>query len=91
MISVHSSSKQFDTFIRSIAKVKTLGEARRLRADVDRELRNSTGVNPDYGDEKEKATRVKYMQRLERAKRHIDNRIATLSGQETVSQPPAIS
>lgn len=41
-------------------------------------------MDPDHGDEKEKAKRVKYMQRLERAKRHIDNRIATLSGQETV-------
>ncbi|OCF73903.1 hypothetical protein I204_05748 [Kwoniella mangroviensis CBS 8886] len=88
-ISSESSSKQFDNFIRSIGKLKTLGDARRLRSDVERELRSAKlaladrlrqGQNSKEGDRKLKKAE-KYVQRLERAKIDIDRKIEVLSGQ----------
>jgi hypothetical protein len=52
-ISIHSSSKHFDSFMKSINKLKSLGEARRLRADVERELRNIGLVTVDPSNESE--------------------------------------
>ncbi|OCF31087.1 hypothetical protein I316_07218 [Kwoniella heveanensis BCC8398] len=88
-ISVASSSKHFDNFLRSISKLKTLGDARRLRADVERELRsaklalaeqrNQEGAGKD-GDKKLRRSE-KYVHRLDKAKVEIDARIASLSGQ----------
>jgi sorting nexin-25 len=80
-ISIHSSSKHFDQFLRSISKVKALGEARRLRADVERELRNVSSVATDQTNDKDVKTKGKYVERLERAKSHIDERILVLSGE----------
>lgn len=85
-ISVHSSSKHFDAFLKSITKVKTLGEARRLKADVEREMRNIHSSDGGQMTEHDRRRRVKYMQRLERAKDHIDDRVAALTGLENVSQ-----
>ncbi|WVQ85251.1 hypothetical protein IAT38_007416 [Cryptococcus sp. DSM 104549] len=88
-ISADSSSSQFDVFLRSIRKLKTLGEARRLRADVERELRSAKLVHADEsrkggegGKEDEKRLRraKKYVERLERARVDIDARISALSG-----------
>nr|XP_019014818.1 uncharacterized protein I206_00904 [Kwoniella pini CBS 10737]OCF53599.1 hypothetical protein I206_00904 [Kwoniella pini CBS 10737] len=88
-VSSNSSSKQFDNFLKSIGKLKTLGEARRLRADVERELRNAKlaladevrlGESDKDGDKRLRKAQ-KYVQRLDRAKVDIDLRVATLSGQ----------
>jgi sorting nexin-25 len=46
-INAQSSPKQFEAFIRSIPKLKSLGEARRLRSDLDRELRTASAVLKD--------------------------------------------
>ena len=67
--------------MKSINKLKSLGEARRLRADVERELRNIGLVNVKPSNESEVRSKRKYQQRLERAKAHIDDRIVVLSGQ----------
>jgi sorting nexin-25 len=82
--------------MKSINKLKSLGEARRLRADVERELRNIGLVTVDPSNESEIRNKRKYEQRLERARSHIDERIAVLSGESRkVSQlgiprlPPA--
>ncbi|WWC58463.1 uncharacterized protein I303_101005 [Kwoniella dejecticola CBS 10117] len=88
-ISANSSSKQFDAFLKSISKLKTLGDARRLRADVERELRTAKLVLADEvrreenGKDGNKILRraQKYVQRLERAKVDIDHRVGLLSGQ----------
>ena len=79
-ISIHSSSRHFDSFMKSINKLKSLGEARRLRADVERELRNIALVAVDQSNESEARSKRKYEQRLERARLHIDERISVLSG-----------
>jgi sorting nexin-25 len=83
--------------MKSINKLKSLGEARRLRADVERELRNIGLVTVDPSNESEIRSKRKYEQRLERARSHIDERIAVLSGasrkvsQLFVSRLPAAS
>lgn len=92
-ITVQSTTKQFDEFMRSIPKLKTLGEARRLRADVDRELRTARGALKRAAGEneerREKAIRraERYIHRLERARTHIDRRIVALSGGAPVLSP----
>jgi len=80
-ISIHSSSRHFDSFMKSINKLKSLGEARRLRADVERELRNIGLVTVDPSNDSEVRSKRKYEQRLDRARAHIDERIAVLSGE----------
>jgi sorting nexin-25 len=92
-ISASSSTQQFDAFIRSVSKLKTLGEARRLRADVERELRAAKlagadeTVKAETGKDAERRLRraKKYEARLEKARSHIDARIGLLSGQHAVS------
>lgn len=68
--------------MRSIPKLRTLGEARRLRADVDRELRSARAAQRMASKEEEKTSRraVRYVHRLERARWQIDRRIMSLSG-----------
>jgi sorting nexin-25 len=86
-ITVHSTSKQFDEFMRSIPKLKTLGDARRLRSDVERESRSArAGLDKARNNSNNQSTQdaarklVRYVDRLERARTYIDRRIATLSG-----------
>jgi sorting nexin-25 len=59
-----------------------VGEARRLRADIDRELRLAGA----RADDKRIA---KYIKRLDRAKRHVDVRLATLGQVSMRSDPVA--
>ncbi|KAL7424773.1 tRNA (guanine-N(7)-)-methyltransferase (tRNA(m7G46)-methyltransferase) [Cryptotrichosporon argae] len=87
-ISVHSSTRQFDDFMRSIPKLRTLGEARRLRADVERELRSTAaerkGLTAEVARDKQHEARARrverYYHRLEKARSSIDARIASLAG-----------
>ncbi|KAK8866014.1 hypothetical protein IAR55_001165 [Kwoniella newhampshirensis] len=89
-ISSDSSTRQFDTFLKSIGKLKTLGDARRLRADVERELRSAKLAHAEESrkgrvgkDAERRLRRVRrYVERLERAKGDIDVRIGVLSGQQ---------
>ncbi|ODO07280.1 hypothetical protein L198_00859 [Cryptococcus wingfieldii CBS 7118] len=92
-INADSTPSQFDVFLKSIRKLKSLGEARRLRADVERELRvakvafteDARKVAAGYGPkgkdgEKETRRNRKYVERLEKARMDIDTRIDMLSG-----------
>lgn len=92
-ISVQSTPRQFEDFMRSITKLRTLGEARRLRSDIDREYRHARAAfraaskrSKEDGADNEKAIRHidRYLHRLERARGAIDHRIEKLSG-DTVS------
>ncbi|ORY33714.1 PXA domain-domain-containing protein [Naematelia encephala] len=88
-ISAASSSRQFDAFIKSITKLKTLGEARRLRADVEREQRaakvtlETEEASHSRGQERDLQLKRahKHVARLAKARIEIDKRIAILSGQ----------
>ncbi|WVQ70915.1 hypothetical protein IAR50_000440 [Cryptococcus sp. DSM 104548] len=98
-INANSTSSQFDVFLRSIRKLKSLGEARRLRADVERELRSAKlafaedSRNMAIGDGSsgkgiEKGTRRnrKYVERLEKARMDIDTRIDMLAGDSQLNK-----
>lgn len=89
LISANSSSKQFDAFVKSIGKLRTLGEARRLRADIERELRlaklSVAAGDADHEPAEKFARLHKYIRRLERAKGQVDRRIAELSQTASVS------
>ena len=73
--------------MRSIPKLKTLGEARRLRADIEREQRLAKAAlekttqeaegNKDADGQLKRAKR--YVKRLERARTEVDARILILS------------
>lgn len=95
-ITVHSTTKQFDEFMRSIPKLKTLGEARRLRADLNRELRSARAaqkiaatITDAQGDQALRRA-DRNIRRLERARTHIDRRIVALSGGSVSCALPAI-
>ncbi|EJT47861.1 hypothetical protein A1Q1_03238 [Trichosporon asahii var. asahii CBS 2479] len=88
-ISVQSTPRQFEDFMRSITKLRTLGEARRLRSDIDREYRHARAAfraasqrSKEDGADNDKAIRHidRYLHRLERARGAIDHRIEKLSG-----------
>lgn len=81
-ITAHSTTKEFEEFMRSLPKLRTLGEARRLRADADRELRSARAAQKPAASDMDKDARraVRYVHRLERARWQIDRRIAHLSG-----------
>lgn len=77
-ISVKSSSKQFESFLRSLSRCPNLLEAKRLRNDIEINLRRARLPNA-YGDESPEAV-VKYIDRLVTAKQAIDRRIVDLGG-----------
>lgn len=84
-ISADSTTKQFDTFLKSIPRLKTLGEARRLRADVEREQRAAGATlakEVAIGDDERIKRGRKYVKRLESARGEIDARILVLSKQQ---------
>jgi len=84
-ITASSSTRQFESFLKSIPKVKTLGEARRLRADIDREQRMAKTalekhLHAESKDVESQAKKArKYVKRLERARLEVDARISALS------------
>ena len=82
-----SSTKQFEVFLRSISKVKTIGEARRLRSDIERESRiaklaldeafthNAGGKKGEIQLKRAKT----YAKRLDRARLEVEYRINALA------------
>lgn len=86
-ISLKSTSKQFESFLRSLTRCSNLLEAKRLRNDVEINLRRAR-LPGAYGDEAPEVL-VKYIDRLVTAKQAIDRRIADLGG--GVSQEPSSS
>lgn len=88
-ININSTPRQFEDFMRSILRLRTLGEARRMRSDIDREYRRARASFGDAtmrareaGEDNEKEIRriERYLHRLERARGQIDRRIQKLSG-----------
>lgn len=94
-LSLSSSSKQFESFLRYLARAPSLAEAKRLRNDVEVSLRRArllplfpaaaagSGqviLEPTADTAQERKRIVKYIDRLVQAKLAIDKRIATLGG-----------
>jgi sorting nexin-25 len=90
-ISMNTDSRSFDVFLKSISKIQNITEAKRLRNDVEREIRQvqaRLSVEPtrEVGKNKDKESIAKakqmeaYLLRLESAKRKVDRKIGKLSG-----------
>jgi sorting nexin-25 len=88
---MNTDNRSFDVFLKSISKIQNITEAKRLRNDVEREVRQvqaRLSVEPirEGGRNKEKESVVKtkqleaYLLRLESAKRKVDRKIGKLSG-----------
>ncbi|ORX36019.1 PXA domain-domain-containing protein [Kockovaella imperatae] len=91
-ITATSSTRQFEAFLRSIPKVRTLGEARHLRVDIEREQRAAKSALDEAiesNDELRSKIAKKYLKRLERARLEVDNRITALSGSVPTPAPAA--
>lgn len=86
-ISVRTSARQFETFVKGIAKCNNLLDARRLRSDVAGQIRKARlAVEGREPEEVVQGVRVavweEHVERLLMAKRKADQRIADLGGAE---------
>ena len=90
-ISMNTDSRSFDVFLKSISKIQNVTEAKRLRNDVEREIRQvqaRLSIEPTRegtkASLKEFAAKTKqleaYLSRLESARRKVDRKIGKLSG-----------
>ncbi|KZO94011.1 hypothetical protein CALVIDRAFT_501987 [Calocera viscosa TUFC12733] len=94
-ISPRTSTKQFESFIRSVARCDSLLDARRLKNDISSEIRK-TRVLLASSQSKEDLLAgykpeliVKYLDRLYTANRAAEKRIAVLSGEPALPTIPA--
>lgn len=83
-----SSTRDVEAFLKSIPKVKTLGEARRLRVDIERAQRQAQSdmdkeVSMEDGakvTESDLRRSKKFLKRMERARLEIDAKIRSFTG-----------
>lgn len=86
-ISVNSSTQHFDAFISSISRIRTIGEARRMKVDIERESRNAKMLlekeesNAEGSKDSERSMKraKRYVGRLERARNQVDAKIDVLA------------
>ncbi len=80
-ISSSTDAKHFDLFLKSINKIKSLAEAKRMKNDIDREFRRTKADIEVY--EKNEGSRPKdlvaHLERMEHAEAKIAKRIKSLS------------
>jgi len=95
-ISVRTTPRQFDAFLRGIDKCKNLLDAKRLRSDVAGQIRKAkAAVGDRAGEEVVDGVKVSvltsHIERLYGAKTRADERIARLGGvqSKSVSSSPA--
>ncbi|KAJ9103276.1 hypothetical protein QFC21_002699 [Naganishia friedmannii] len=84
-ISANTSPRTFDAFLNSINKVGNLAEAKRLRSDIDREIRTLRSSDHRPVTEQERKREEAHLKRLERARGKIDKRIERISGKSAVA------
>ncbi|KAH7096141.1 PXA domain-containing protein [Auriculariales sp. MPI-PUGE-AT-0066] len=95
-ISARTDAVHFDAFLRSIRRVNSLLDARRLKNDISGEVRKTRALltNNDKGDwiNGEKTEHVvAYLDRLYTAKRAVEERIAVLSGNSSDGQQSVLA
>lgn len=89
-ISARTDSKSFDVFLSGIPKVQSLNEAKRLRNDVDREMRilkNSSLLSGRTVPDEQRRREEAHLKRLDRARKRIDKRIEKLQGKSSAVSP----
>ncbi|GJN87525.1 hypothetical protein Rhopal_000476-T1 [Rhodotorula paludigena] len=95
VVSVRTSPRQFDAWLKSINSCASIGDAKRLRSDVTAQIRKAKlatdGKELDaLVDGVPVAEWVDYVERLYGAKRRIDRRIAKLGGPSLLGRAPSI-
>ncbi|GAA5874051.1 hypothetical protein JCM1840_006129 [Sporobolomyces johnsonii] len=84
-ISVRTSPKQFDSWMKGISRCGSLADAKRLRSDVTAQIRKAKGLTDgqnldDVVEGVKVADWIDYIERLYSAKRKVDKRIVQLGG-----------
>jgi chromosome segregation ATPase len=67
-------------FLASVGKIQSLTEAKRLRNDVDREIRALKDAAGMASSEEQRRREEAHLKRLERARKKIEKRIERLQG-----------
>lgn len=92
-ISATTSEKEFEAFLRSIKRCRSLLEAKRLRNDVELSIRRAKLDNEREALDVKTTQSISsktYLQRLYTAREYIDKRIVRLGGADgQVSEPSA--
>ncbi|EJU02861.1 hypothetical protein DACRYDRAFT_78765 [Dacryopinax primogenitus] len=96
-ISPRTSGKQFESFLRTVARCDSLLDARRLKNDISSEIRKtrvllaSSQTKEDVLGGYKPELIVKYLDRLYTASRAVEKRIGVLSGEPTLPTIPTSS
>ncbi|GAA5828421.1 hypothetical protein JCM11251_006238 [Rhodosporidiobolus azoricus] len=84
-VTVRTSSRRYDSWMKGISGIADLGEAKRLRSDIAGQIRRAKGLtNGKSADEEVEGVKVidwiDFIERLYAAKRKLDRRIVKLGG-----------
>ncbi|GAA5852722.1 hypothetical protein JCM8547_002603 [Rhodosporidiobolus lusitaniae] len=84
-VTVRTSARQFDSWLKGISSIQDLGDAKRLRSDVAGQIRRAKGLTDgknldDDIDGVKVAEWIDFIERLYSAIRKVDRRIAKLGG-----------
>ncbi|KWU43550.1 hypothetical protein RHOSPDRAFT_6020, partial [Rhodotorula sp. JG-1b] len=96
IISVRTSARQFDAWLKGISRCSTLADAKRLRSDVTAQIRRAKTVidGRQLEDSVEGVTVaqwIDYIERLYVAKRKIDKQITKLGGETSgLTRAPSV-
>ncbi|KAK9900670.1 hypothetical protein P389DRAFT_157250 [Cystobasidium minutum MCA 4210] len=90
-ISVKSTTKEFEAFLKSLSRCPNLLEGKRLRNDIEANLRRTRLPNAFEDCSPDALSR--YIERLTTARQVIDKRIGELGGQKAPAKmsPPALT
>ncbi|TKA57510.1 hypothetical protein B0A53_00741 [Rhodotorula sp. CCFEE 5036] len=96
IISVRTSARQFDAWLKGISRCSTLADAKRLRSDVTAQIRRAKTVTD--GRQLEESVEgvtvaqwIDYIERLYVAKRRIDKQIIKLGGENSgLTRAPSV-
>ncbi|EIW64125.1 uncharacterized protein TRAVEDRAFT_158064 [Trametes versicolor FP-101664 SS1] len=85
-ITMRTDMKQFESFLRSISRLSSLLDARRLRSDIMGEIRRTrtllaNNANSDWINGEKTEDIVAFLDRLYTAKRKVEKRITVLGGE----------
>ncbi|BGP23533.1 tRNA (guanine-N(7)-)-methyltransferase (tRNA(m7G46)-methyltransferase) [Rhodotorula toruloides] len=95
VVTVRTSARQFDAWLKSISRCATLQEAKRLRSDVSGQIRRAKVLTDgkelnEVVDGVKVAEWVDFIERLYTAKRKIDKRIDKLGGTQGLARAPSV-
>jgi sorting nexin-25 len=97
-ISMHTDTRSFDAFLKSISTIRNVTEAKRLRNDIEREIRQvqarleheESKIRDNRAKDKATPSELKrlssYQNRLQSARRKVDRKINKLNGTSPIME-----